>query len=131
MRVAHTDCSVGLGSVVGSHLSVYTPPMLRILAALILAIPLVFPLGKLTAAPPRDQETKQLKKRHKAQNKEAKQQQRAMKRVMAQHEQSSDSRARFKHDLKMQRQMLRRSQKEETQRMKKKRKSDKKFHSSR
>jgi len=103
--------------------------MLKILNVLIVATWLVLPLARLTAGSPPDQETKQLKKRHKAQKREAKQQQRAMHKVMAQHEQSSASRARFKNDMKMQRQMLRKSQKDETRRVKDKHKTDKHLHS--
>ena len=105
-------------------------PMLKILNFLIVATMLLLPLVRLAAVPPPDQEMKQLKKRHKAQKREAKQQQRAMNKVMAQHEQSSASRARFKHDMKMQRQMLRNNQKVETRRVKDKHKSDKKLHPS-
>src|SRR5439155_23831491 len=67
------------------------------------ALLLVLPQGKFTTAPLPNQETKDLKKRHKKQRKMVKQQQRAMKKVMGQHEQTSDSRERFKHDLRMQR----------------------------
>ena len=59
-----------------------------------------------------------------------KQQQRAMKKVMSQHEQSGDSRERFKHNMKMQRQMVKKSQKAETRRQKNNRKSAKQLHQS-
>lgn len=94
------------------------------------ALLLVLPQGKFTTAPLPNQETKDLKKRHKKQRKMVKQQQRAMKKVMGQHEQTSDSRERFKHDLRMQRQMVRKSQKDETGRLKNNHKSVKQLHPS-
>lgn len=89
---------------------------------------MVLPLGKPTPVPLPNREMKELKKRHKEQRKMLKQQQRAMKKVVGQHARSSDSRMRFKHDLKMQRQMLHRSQKDETRRLKENRKSPKQLH---
>ena len=95
-------------------------PVRKLLACLGAAILAVLPLGSHRAAPFPSQQTKALKKRHKEQRKTLKQQQGAMKRVMAQHEQPSDARRRFRQDLKMQRQMLQRNQKEETRRFKQK-----------
>jgi hypothetical protein len=104
--------------------------MRKLLASFVAAILLVLPLGKLTATPLPNREMKELKKHHKEQRKMLKQQQHAMKRVMGQHAQSSDSRERFKHDLKMQRQMLRKGQKAETRHQKDNRKSAKQLHRS-
>lgn len=74
--------------------------------------------GALQAAPARSYETHQLKQHHKAQRKDLKEQQRAMKKVMDQHELSDDQRARFKNNLKMQKQLLRESQKDDSRRLK-------------
>ena len=102
--------------------------MRKLLAGFGAAILLVLPLGKLTAVPLPNREMKELKKRHKEQRKMLKQQEHAMKKVMGQHAQSSDSRMRFKHDLKMQRQMLQRSQKDETRRQEENHESVKQLH---
>jgi ABC-type transport system involved in cytochrome bd biosynthesis fused ATPase/permease subunit len=97
--------------------------MQRFLACVALTMFVGLPLAKLKAAPLPNQEMSELKKHQKKQRKTLKQQQHAMKKVMGQHEQSRESRKRFKHDLKMQRQMLRRSQKEESRRLMENRKS--------
>ena len=102
--------------------------MRKLLAGFGAAILLVLPLGKLTAVPFPNREMKEFKKRHKEQRKMLKQQQHAMKKVMGQHAQSSDSHMRFKHDLKMQRQMLQISQKDGTRRLKENHKSVKQLH---
>ena len=97
--------------------------MRKLLAGFGAAILLVLPLGKLPAAPFPNREMKELKKRQKEERRMLRQQQHAMKKVMGQHGQSSDSHVRFKHDLKMQQQMLQRSQKDGTRRLKEKHKS--------
>lgn len=102
--------------------------MRKLLAGFGAAILLVLPLGKLPAAPFPNQEMKELKKRQKEERRMVRQQQHAMKRVMGQHAQSSDSRARFKHNMKMQQQMLHRSQKDVTRRLKENHKSVKRLH---
>jgi len=93
--------------------------MRKLLAGFGAAILLLLPLGKLPAAPFPNREMKQLKKRQKEERRILRQQQHAMKKVMGQHGQSSDSHARFEHNLKMQQQMLQRSQKDATRRLKK------------
>jgi hypothetical protein len=98
--------------------------MRRVLVLLALAVMLGSPLETLTASRDSNSEMHQLKKRHKEQNKALKQQQRAMKKVMDQHELSSDVTERFNHDLKMQRQLLRKDQKDETHNLKKRNSSD-------
>lgn len=95
----------------------------KLLACFEGAILLALTCVSVTAVPLPSQEMKALSKRHKEQQKMLKQQQRAMKAVMAKHDQSPDARKRFKSDLKMQRQMLRKSQKDETRRMKEHQKS--------
>jgi hypothetical protein len=102
--------------------------MRKLLAVFGAAILLVLPLGKLPAVPFPNREVKELKKRQKEERRMLRQQQHAMKKVMGQHAQSSDSHARFKHNLKMQRQMLQRSQKEGTRRLKQNHKSVKRLH---
>ena len=116
------------GPAVGEHKSSGRIPMRKLLTSFVAAILLALPLGKLTATPLPNQEMKELKKRHKEQRKMLKQQQHTMKKVMGQHAQSSDSRMRFKHDLKMQRQMLRKSQEAETRRLKENHESVKQLH---
>ncbi len=102
--------------------------MRKLLAGIGAAILLVLPLGKLPAAPFPNREMKELKKRQKVERRTLRQQQHAMKKVMGQHLQSSDSRARFKHNLKMQQQTLQRSQKDGTRRLKKNHKSVERLH---
>ena len=92
--------------------------MRRVLVLLAAAVMLGSPLETLTASRGSRSAMHQLKKRHKEQKKALKQQQHAMKKVMNQHELSSDVTERFNHDLKMQRQLLRKDQKDETQNLK-------------
>jgi hypothetical protein len=87
---------------------------LLLLAAAILGPP----AGALRAAPAGSLEARQLKKRQKAQRKDLKEQQRAMKKVMGQHELSDEQRERFKNDLKMQERLLHKSQKDDSRRLK-------------
>ena len=47
-----------------------------------------------------------------------KEQQRAMKRIVSQHYQPAETRRRFRHDMKVQRRLLRERQKEEARRLK-------------
>jgi small-conductance mechanosensitive channel len=70
--------------------------------------------GNLRAAPARSYEARQLKKQHKGQGKALKQQQRAMKKVMGQHQLSADERDRFNNNLKMQKRLLHKRQKNES-----------------
>jgi len=69
-----------------------------------------------------------LNKRHKEQRKALKQQQHAVKKVMGQHELSSDEQSRFKHELKSERRTLRKQQKSESRSIKESRKSAKQRH---
>jgi hypothetical protein len=84
-----------------------------------MAVALTSAQEKLKALHVTKQEKYELKKRHKEEKRVLKQQQRAMKSVINQHEQSRDESERFKHDLKMQRQLLRKDQMRETQNLKK------------
>jgi hypothetical protein len=102
--------------------------MRKLLAGFGAAILLVLPLGKLPAVPFPNWEMKELKKRQKEERRTLRQQQHAMKKVMGQHGQPSDSHARFKHNLKMQQQMLQRSQKDRTRLLKENHKSVKRLH---
>jgi hypothetical protein len=76
----------------------------------------------IEASPARDQEKHDLNKRHKDQRKALKVEQRGMKKVMKQHELSGAERQRFTHQLKMERQVLRSGQKDETKTLKERRK---------
>ncbi len=98
--------------------------MKKLLVCLGAAIFAILPMGRIAAAPLPNQEMKALRKQHKEQRKALKQQQRAMKRVMAQHALPDDSQQRFRRDLKMQRQLLQRCQRDEARRLKQKHKSD-------
>ena len=71
------------------------------------------PLAGADIAGGPDSEAHQLKKCHKEQRKTLKQQ-RAMENVASQHPEWSEARQRFKYDMKMQQQMLRKKQKDET-----------------
>jgi hypothetical protein len=90
----------------------------RLLGAFAAAALLSVSFVSLSATPRSDSQQKALKRHQKEERKQLKQQQAAMKRVMAQHEQSAASRKRFQHDMKMQRQLLQKKQKEETRRLK-------------
>ncbi len=102
--------------------------MKKVLACLAAAIVVLLPLGRIAAFPFPNQEIKALRKQHKEQRKALKQQQRAMRQVMAQHELTSESQQRFRHNLKMQRQELQRRQRDETRRLKHKHKSAEQAH---
>jgi ABC-type transport system involved in cytochrome bd biosynthesis fused ATPase/permease subunit len=102
--------------------------MRKFLTLLLAAVILGPRVGTLRAAPARSYEARQLKKQHKAQRKDLKQQQRAMKKVMAQHEMSGDQRQRFKNDLKVQKRMLHKSQKNDSRRLKQSQKVAKASH---
>lgn len=92
---------------------------MRKFSTLLLAAVILGPVaGALQAAPARSYETHQLKKHQKAERKDLKEQQRAMKKVMGQHELSDEQRERFKSNLKMQKQMLHESQKDDSRRLK-------------
>ncbi len=93
-------------------------PMKKLLACLGAAIFALVPVVSIAALPLPHQEMKALRKQHKEQRKTLKQQQRAMKRVMTQHDLPSESQQRFRRNLKMQREELRRRQKDETRRLK-------------
>ena len=93
--------------------------MRRVLILVTMAVVLTSAQERLKAFHVAKQEKHELKKRHKEEKRILKRRQRAMKSVMNQHEQSSDESERFKHDLKMQRQLLRKDQKDETQNLKK------------
>jgi hypothetical protein len=93
---------------------------LTTLVAAILLGPAVSPLG---AAHHKNWKPPDLNKIHKQQRKALKQQQHAMKKVMAQHGMSSDQRRRFEHEMKAERQTLRKAQESESRRMKESSKS--------
>ena len=92
------------------------------------ALSLSVALASIPAAPARSYEAHQLKKHHKAERKALKEQQRAMKRVMAQHQLSDDQRARFKNDLKMQKRLLHNGQKDESHNLKQSQKKQNQKH---
>jgi hypothetical protein len=75
-----------------------------------------------------DQESRDLKKRHKAQMKTLKIQQRGMKKAMRVHPVSREESKRFKRELKMQKLMLKNGQKDETSSLKERRKFNKRVH---
>jgi hypothetical protein len=92
--------------------------MRRLLQCLAGAVLLTLPVVNSSATALSNLEIRTLKRHQKGERKKLEQQQRAMKKVMAQHEQSSESRKRFEHNLKMQRQFLRKNQKDEVRRLK-------------
>ena len=75
-------------------------------------------LVPLVAFPHRSEAIRETQKRHRKENKVLKQQQRAMKNVMKQHAQTSDSNQRFKSNMKIQRQLAKGNQRQETRRQK-------------
>lgn len=79
----------------------------------------------VTAAGAPKGEMHELRKRQKKQRKTFAEQQRAMKNVMKQHPMSPEQHRRFRHDMKMQRQLLRRDQKAGIQNLKRERKAAK------
>ncbi len=87
--------------------------MRKVLVLLTAALMAGASVGALKAAP-RDQELHELKKRQKEQRKTLKIQQRSMKNTMKRQQLPSDSRKRFQRQLKMERQVLRMGQREET-----------------
>ena len=72
----------------------------------------------LWAFPPRSVEMKQLKKNHSKERKTLKQQQRGSNNIMKQHDLDSESKQRFQHNMKMQRQLVKKNQRQETRRLK-------------
>jgi len=74
--------------------------------------------GTLLSAPARSFGERQLKMQQKKQRKDLKQQQRAMKKVIDQHELSDEQRKRFTNDMKMQERLLHKSQKDDSRRLK-------------
>ena len=74
--------------------------------------------GALQAFPGRSYESRQLRKQHKVQRKDLKQQQGAMRKAMGQHELSGEQRGGFKSNLKMQQRLLHKSQKDDSRRLK-------------
>ena len=84
-------------------------------------------VGALKAAP-RDKELHDLKKHQKEQRRNLKIQQRSMKNTMKRQQLSADSRKRFKQQLKMERQVLRMGQKQETKDLIERKKSLKQTH---
>ena len=99
--------------------------MRRLLILLVTAVVLDFALGSVRAVAARDQQMHDLAKRHKQERKTLKQQEHAMKNVMNGHELTGTERQRFKRNLKMQRQVLQRGQKDETKTLKETRKFEK------
>jgi len=85
---------------------------------LLLALAAIFlAAGMSKAAPPSSQDVHNLKKQQKAEWKQLKEQERASKSAMRQHPVTKEERARMKKDFKMQRQLLKRSQKEAVKNM--------------
>ncbi len=82
------------------------------------AILLLGPRRNLRADPHPDQQLRALKRLHKEELKSQKAQQKAMRKVLAQHELTAASRRRLKHNLKMQHDLLRKEQRHETRRLK-------------
>jgi len=92
--------------------------MRKLLLLLLSAVILGFSPGALGSAPARSYQTRQLKKQQKAQRKDLKQEERATKKMMDQHELSDEQRKRFKNDMKMQKRLLHKSQKDDSRRLK-------------
>lgn len=92
--------------------------MRKLLRSLLAAVVLGAALHALKAAPVPDQEMRALKRNHKAQQKALKRQQRVLKRAIKHQRQSRAERKRFHQTLKMQRQLLKKGQKEETHNLK-------------
>jgi hypothetical protein len=90
----------------------------RLLVCLAGAVLILLTLVNSSASARSNPEMRAIRHRQKEERKMLKLQQRAMKRVMAQHGQSSESRKRFDHNLKMQQQLLRKHQKNEIRRLK-------------
>ena len=88
--------------------------MRKFLLLLLAALTLGSPTAALLSTPARSYEARQLKKQHKAQRKDLKQQQRAINKIMDQHGLSDDQRKRFKNDMKMQERLLHKSQKDDS-----------------
>ena len=84
--------------------------------------------GAVEAAHLPNHGTPGLNKRHKEQRKALKQQQHGAKKVMGQHELSSDERSRFKQELASERRTLRKQQKNESRVIKESRKTAKQTH---
>ena len=72
----------------------------------------------LWALPARSAEMKALKKGHSRERKTLKQQQRGSKNIMKQHDLDGESKQRFQHNMKMQRQLVKQHQRQETRRLK-------------
>ncbi len=104
----------------------HTPGIIAKLVKVFAVILLVaLPYLNSAASPRSDPQMRALKQRHKQERAALKQQQRAMQRVLAQHEQTAESKRRFEHDMKIQRRMLWERQKDETRRLKSARKAPK------
>lgn len=99
--------------------------MRRFLMLLVTALVLAATVGSLRAG---DQESHDLKKRHKEQLKTLKIQQRGMKKTMRQHPLSRAEHKRFKGELKTQKKMLKNGQKDETTNLKNRRKFNRRVH---
>src|SRR6516165_6579086 len=94
----------------------------------LIAVMIVLGLTAVEAAHLPNHGTPGLNKRHKEQRKALKQQQHGAKKVMGQHELSSDERSRFKQDLASERRTLRKQQKIESRIIKESGKSAKQTH---
>ena len=77
----------------------------------------------LWAFPARSAEMKALKKGHSRERKTLRQQQRGSNNIMKQHDLDSEARQRFQHNMKMQRQLVKKNQRQETRRLKQRRKA--------
>jgi hypothetical protein len=86
--------------------------------ALLTAVGLGPAAGTLEAAYPRHTDTYSLKKEHKQQRKQLKEQQRGIKQTMSRHPQSREQQHLLKHELKAQKQTLRNQQKGESRMLK-------------
>lgn len=92
--------------------------MKTILVCLGTLVLLLSPSGTLVSAPFPSAQLKALQKRHRIEHRKNKQDQRAMRRVMVQHRVGGAANRRFQHNLKMQRQLLRKNQSQEVRRLK-------------
>jgi len=102
--------------------------MRKLLALLLTALFVGSSVAWLDAAPPRDREMRELRKHQKEQRKTLKIKQRSMKQTMKRHEIPEVERKRFKHQLKMERQVLRMGQRNDAQSLKQRRKFSKRNH---
>lgn len=87
---------------------------------LLVLVGIMLPPSMFAAVRVRDRQMHELKKLHKQEWKELKSEQRATRKVLKHHFLTPEARQRLKHNFKMQRKLLRASQKVETHRLKEK-----------